>query len=824
MSIYDKLNEEQRIAVEHKEGPLLILAGAGSGKTRVLTHRIAYLMEECGVKPWNILAITFTNKAAKEMRERVDNLIGEGAEDVWVSTFHSTCVRILRRYIDLIGYDRSFTIYDSDDQKTLMREICKYLDIDTKRTKERALLSAISAAKDELISPMQYEKECMGNYGKQVYAKAYNEYQKRLKANNALDFDDLIVKTIDLLTTHPDVLSYYQDRFQYIMVDEYQDTNTAQFKLIELLAARNHNLCVVGDDDQSIYKFRGANIYNILNFEKEYPEAKVIKLEQNYRSTQNILDAANGVIANNTERKDKKLWTANEKGDLIRFTQYETDYEEAAAIVDDIETTMKENGESYNDFAILYRTNAQSRVLEEKLVNRGIPYKLVGGVNFYARREVKDLLAYLKTIDNGMDDIAAKRIINVPKRGIGLTTIDRVTDYAIANEYSFFEALTRAEYIAGVGRALSRISSFVSMIEILRGKLDDPSYTLESLINEIIEATGYVEELQAEGTDEAKSRIENISELVNKVVTFEQEHPGGSLSEFLEDVALVADIDSLDENTEKVVLMTLHSAKGLEFPNVYMCGMEDGIFPGYMTISSEDDSEMEEERRLCYVGITRAMHRLTMSAARQRMVHGETQFNKPSRFVHEIPRFLVEVTADSLKPRYGGGTAYGSDGYGLADRGRGRFDYGSYDSGSRGYGSGGYGSAGTGSTGYGNSGSGSRGYGNAGYGSSTGRSSNVNGMSGYGVGQARKKSAIDLFADNSMIQKGFGAKPTKVTPTKEKIDSLNYGEGDTVKHTRFGAGTVTALKELPGDYEVTVEFEKGGVKKMRASFAKLEKL
>ena len=520
MSIYDTLNPEQKRAVLHNHGPLLILAGAGSGKTRVLTHRIAYLIDKAGVNPWNILAITFTNKAAREMRERVDNIVGYGSENIWVSTFHSTCVRILRRHIDRLGYDTNFTIYDSDDQKTLIREVCKYLDVDTKKFKERALMAAISHAKDEMMSPEQFERENQVDYGKRTIAKVYKEYQSRLKKNNALDFDDLINKTVELLRTNEDVLHYYQNRFKYIMVDEYQDTNTAQFELISTLASTvngegeiEHNLCVVGDDDQSIYKFRGANIYNILNFEKQYPDTKVIKLEQNYRSTKNILAAANEVIACNVERKPKALWTEQEEGDPIYWQVFDTDRDEAESIAVDIASAVKNDGKMYSDFAVLYRTNAQSRILEERLVNLGVPYKIVGGVNFYQRKEIKDLLCYLKTIDNGNDDISVKRIINVPKRGIGLTSIDKVQVHAINKGISFYHALTETEYIPTLGRAVSKISPFVSMIEILKGKLTNPDYSLLDLFDEIIEATGYVDELRISKNFVIKSRLILIQQM-----------------------------------------------------------------------------------------------------------------------------------------------------------------------------------------------------------------------------------------------------------------------------------------------------------------------
>lgn len=793
MSIYDKLNPQQLEAVKHDKGPLLILAGAGSGKTRVLTHRIAYLIEERDVNPWNILALTFTNKAAREMRERVDNIVGYGSENIWVSTFHSTCVRILRRYIDLLGYDKNFTIYDTDDQKTLMRDICKYLNIDTKQIKEKTLMSAISAAKDELITPERYERESQGDHVKSKYAKVYKEYQKRLKQNNALDFDDLIFKTVELFETQPEALEYYQKRFKYIMVDEYQDTNTVQFKLISILASTcnedgviEHNLCVVGDDDQSIYKFRGANIYNILNFEKQFTNTKVIKLEQNYRSTSNILDAANDVIHNNLGRKDKRLWTDNEEGELISFTQCDTEYEEADTIVSDMYNLILNDGHDYNEFAILYRTNAQSRIFEEKLILRNIPYKIIGGINFYQRKEVKDILAYLKTIDNGLDDIAVKRIINIPRRGIGLTTIDRVSDYAIANGISFYQALKHADTIPGIGRGVSKISPFVSLIEVLKSKLSNPSYSLEDLVNEVLEATGYLRELELEDTEESQARIENINELINKIVTYEQSTPEEpSLSGFLEEVALVADIDNLEESTNVVVLMTLHSAKGLEFPYVYLCGMEEGIFPGYMSINSDDPTDIEEERRLCYVGITRAMKRLYLSAARQRMVRGETQFNRPSRFINEIPRYLLNQSS-ATSSRYASSSSYG----GTAAK-------------------------------------------NAYYGSGSNQKGGIytpqNNSDEYSFGSnSASSNKHDIFANNPYIKKGFGGSSSLTNTTFDKVKTapavIDYGVGDTVSHTKFGVGIVTDMVKQGDDYLVCVDFVKSGTKRMKASFAKLLKL
>ena len=741
MSIYDTLNAEQREAVFHTEGPLLILAGAGSGKTRVLTHRIAYLIEEKGINPWNILAITFTNKAAGEMRERVDDIVGFGSESIWVSTFHSTCVRILRRHIDRLGYDNNFTIYDSDDQKTLMKDVCKLLQIDTKTYRERTILSAISSAKDEMVTPEEYELNAYGDFSKKKIAEAYKEYERQLKANNALDFDDLLVKTVQLFQTQPEILEYYQDRFRYSMVDEYQDTNTVQFKLISLLAAKYKNLCVVGDDDQSIYKFRGANIQNILSFEKEFEHTKVIKLEQNYRSTSTILDAANAVIKNNVGRKAKSLWTENGEGEKIQFRQFDTAYDEAEYIVGDIRERVDNGKAAYCDHAVLYRTNAQSRLFEEKMITANIPYKIVGGVNFYARKEIKDLLAYLKTIDNGKDDLAVRRIINVPKRGIGLTTVNRITEAAQQRGISFYEALCSADLVPGLGRSISKLESFAAMIEYFRKEAEHLSIT--ELMEEILTETGYVEELKAEGEEEAEARLQNIDEFLNKIAAYEEscEEELPTLSGFLEEVALVADIDSLDEESDYVVLMTLHSAKGLEFPYVYLAGMEDGIFPSYMTITADDPTEIEEERRLCYVGITRAKKELVMTCARRRMIRGETQYNKMSRFLKEVPPQLLST------------------------------------------------------------------------------------------GKIVEKEELELPKQNSYVQakQSFQAKPFMISKPVQQFgvksgEGLSYGVGDRVRHMKFGEGTVTAITEGGRDYEVSVDFDSAGTKKMFASFAKLQKV
>ena len=743
MSIYDTLNPPQQEAVFHTEGPLLILAGAGSGKTRVLTHRIAHLIADKGVNPFNILAITFTNKAAQEMRERVDKLTGADGMSVWVATFHSTCVRILRRYIDRLGYDNRFTIYDSDDQKTLMKEICRKLNIDTKKYKERSLLAQISHAKDEMITPDEMEMNAGGDFNQKKVAQVYREYQAALKSNNALDFDDLLVKTVELFQNCGDVLESYQEKFRYIMVDEYQDTNTVQFKFVSLLAARYGNLCVVGDDDQSIYKFRGANIGNILGFERVFPDAKVIRLEQNYRSTENILNAANEVIANNAARKEKRLWTENPEGEKLHFRQFMNGFEEAEYVIGDIAKKKREHLADYRECAILYRTNAQSRLFEEKCLKANIPYKIVGGINFYARKEIKDLLCYLKTIDNSADDLAVRRILNVPKRGIGATTVGRVQDYADYMNVSFYDALRVAEEVPSIGRSLNKIEGFVTFIQSLKSKAQ--AYSVTEILEEVIDLTGYVDELKAEDTEESRARIENIDELISKTVSYEEamkaEGREATLSGFLEEIALIADIDTVDPDQDYVLLMTLHSAKGLEFPYVYLAGMEDGMFPSSMCIFSDDPTDMEEERRLCYVGITRAMKELTLTSARQRLVRGETQYNKVSRFVREIPRELVEL-----------GTTI----------------------------------------------------------------------------QEHKPSMQETPSPkNSYMQmrQTFRAKPFEAQTFKvTKAASLDYGVGDTVRHIKFGVGIVRDIVEGGRDYEVTVDFDKVGVKKMFAGFAKLKKI
>ena len=740
MGKYDALNPQQYQAVCHYEGPLLILAGAGSGKTRVLTHRVAWLIEEKNVNPWNIMAITFTNKAAGEMRDRVEAMLGGALGGVWVATFHSTCVRILRRYIDRIGFENNFTIYDSEDQKSVIKEICKRLQIDTKLYRERFFMAEISAAKDEMLSPVDYALKTQGDQRMQKVAEVYKEYQRQLFDNNALDFDDLICRTVELFQSCPEVLEQYQERFRFIMVDEYQDTNTAQFKLVSLLAAKYRNLCVVGDDDQSIYRFRGANIGNILNFEQFFPDAEVIRLEQNYRSTQNILNAANAVISHNKGRKEKTLWTDNGEGEKIRFRQFMNSFEEAEYVAGIISQKVGAGKWKYGDCAILYRTNAQSRMFEEKFLYANVPYKIVGGVNFYSRKEIKDVIAYLKTIANGKDDLAVRRIINVPKRGIGATTISRVQDYATEHGASFYDALRVAETIPGIGKSVAKLQAFVQMIQVLRTKQE--FYKVKSLIEDILEQTGYMKELQAEGTDEALERMANVDELLNKAALYDEKTENPTLDGFLEEVALVADIDNLEEDADHVVMMTLHSAKGLEFPVVFMVGMEDGVFPSYISISSEDESELEEERRLCYVGITRARTNLFLTSAKQRMVRGEIHYNRVSRFVDDIPE---EFMAENERAK---------------------------------------------------------------------------------IPQKEKKDLPETKAHAAYRQMRENFK-TKIMAQQQfevkKADGLSYNVGDRVRHIKFGNGTVTNIAEGGRDYEVTVNFDRVGVKKMFASFAKLVK-
>ena len=825
------LNKEQCDAVRYTEGPLLVLAGAGSGKTRVLTHRIAYLIENCDVQPWNILAITFTNKAAGEMRERVDKIVGQRAREVWVSTFHSMCVRMLRRHIDRIGYTSNFSIYDTDDQKTLMRQVFKELNIDNQKIKDRAVLSAISKAKNEGMSPEDYGKQISGgDFTEKKIAECYTLYEKKLHQNDALDFDDLLLKTVELLDTEPEVLQYYQDRFRYILVDEYQDTNDIQFNLIYKLAGKYRNVCVVGDDDQSIYKFRGANLENILSFEKSFPGAKVIKLEQNYRSTEKILDCANAVIANNKGRKQKRLWTDKKGGADVTFQEFDSANDEAYAVVREVKNTPR----AYHDQAILYRTNAQSRLMEEQCIKMNIPYQIIGGVNFYQRREIKDVLAYMKVIANAADNVAFERIINVPKRGIGDATLEKLRVFAAQNStaehvVTMYEAATKAELIGISGKAGKKLIEFTEMVENWKYKLriagyldqpamDEDSFSIQKLIESIRDDTGYGTEIKAEGTIEAETRFQNIEEIINKAADYQAGAEEPKLSEFLEEVSLVADIDRKDDNTDLLTLMTLHGAKGLEFPKVYLVGMSDGLFPGYR--SMEDHEDLEEERRLCYVGITRAEEELVMTSARSRMVNGNFERMKPSMFINEIPDEMCKKSfinrygedempfADAFGSGHSYSSSYSSGSYGDYRKNkresqkyneRDEYRYGSDSFGSVSHGrvgsSSGFGSSGFGANSYGLSGMGSTGYMNR----------------GSSTGTAKKKS-------------GSGIPKNLVSQGVQKLSSLDYKEGDTVSHIKFGRGKVLSVTDGKKDYEVTVEFEKAGQKKMLASFAKLKKV
>ena len=891
MSIYETLNREQQKACFQTEGPVLILAGAGSGKTRVITHRIAYLIDECEVNPWNILAITFTNKAAGEMRERVDRILGGTAQGVWISTFHSMCVRILRRHIDLMGYEPSFAIYDTDDQKSLMKEVCKTLRINTKDLREREILSNISAAKNELLTPLKYREENDGiSFRKKQIGMAYEEYQRLLRKNNALDFDDLLMLTVELFHSHDEVLEMYQRRFRYIMVDEYQDTNGAQFELVRLLAGAHKNLCVVGDDDQSIYKFRGADIRNILDFEKVYPNAMVVRLEQNYRSTQNILDAANAVIKNNRTRKDKSLWTDHGRGAGIHVRTFSSAMEEASFVAEDIQRRIRaDRSLQYRDFAVLYRTNAQSRLLEERFVLGTIPYNVVGGTNFYERREIKDVLCYLKTIDNGRDDLAVRRIINVPRRGIGATTLGRAAEYAAQENTSLFAVMEKGDQIPGVKKAGLKLRAFSDMILEYRDYA--LTHTLVELARHVLDSSGYIEALRTSGEEDSEDRESNVEELVSKIADYEQrmeeEDTEATLSGFLEDVALVADIDNVEENDNRVLLMTLHSAKGLEFPYVYMTGLEDNVFPSYQSIQDYTGEAIEEERRLAYVGITRAKEELTLTSARTRMLRGEVQYNPISRFVAEIPEELLDDSSSRRRPA---SYSFGDDldefndsddfndleGFndlddnkglrsfnpfsGLEDiapdrTGRGKaLSFGRDPGSDSSYLFGGR----TGSAG--NSGSGkSSGFGkNPGFGRDISELFGKNGSSG--------KNRNSLPAANSSGRSGSsasGAQPAKpnsqghkrlkavyVKPHTDEakkpyiartsaggtgrpgaaqkgtaaVTEPDYNTGDRVRHIRYGDGTVKALEKTPRDYKVTVQFDDCGQKIMYAGFAKLQKL
>ncbi len=747
MDLLEGLNPKQKEAVLHREGPLLLLAGAGSGKTRVLTHRVAYLIEN-GVRPWNILAITFTNKAAKEMRERVNALV-ENGQDIWVSTFHSMCVRMLRRDIEKMGYDRNFSIYDSDDQERLVKECIKELNFDEKTFTPKSVLSSISNLKNELITSKQYEVTAGNDYRESRVAKIYIRYQEKLYSNNALDFDDLIFKTVEMFEKVPEVLEYYQEKFKYIMVDEYQDTNTAQYKLVYLLAEKYKNLCVVGDDDQSIYGWRGANIRNILDFENDFENTTTIKLEQNYRSTQTILNTANAVIKNNRGRKVKELWTENEKGSKVRLVTAPNHFEEGVFIAEEIRNKVRRKEANYNEFAILYRTNAQSRSIEEQLLRSNVPYRLLGGVRFYDRKEIKDIMSYLKIINNEVDDLAIKRVINVPKRGIGETTINKVNQYAYENDMDFFKVLVQADEIGEFGRSAGKLKEFAVLIGALR--YDAQEMSVDELINSVLDRTGYKKELELENTPEAESRIENLKELISKAAEYQKSAEEPSLAGFLEEVALVADIDNYEAGVDSVVLMTLHSAKGLEFPYVFMAGMEEGIFPSYRSTLSGEESAIEEERRLCYVGITRAKKQLYLISAKSRILNGSTQYNLPSRFLKEIPEeYLDDGKKEDALSKI------------IAEQ---------------------------------------------------------KGIEKRSFNTIPKKSAYRPKFDNT---KPYQSLVIDIPAPKSVV--LDVEKGDRVKHKKFGEGIIQEIKPAGADYEVLVDFDKVGSKRLMFALAKLEKI
>ena len=799
MNLERFLNPEQYEAVMHTEGPLLILAGAGSGKTRVITYRIAHMIDS-GISPYNILAITFTNKAAEEMRKRVDDIVGFGADSVWVSTFHSTCARILRRHIDLLGYNTDFTIYDTDDSKKVVNDLLKKHNLNPKEYPPKAILSVISSNKNEMIPPEEFESYAKEDFEKKA-AFLYREYQKVLFDNNALDFDDLLLLTVELFKKNLDVLENYRNRFKYILVDEYQDTNTVQFSFVKMLADKYRNLCVVGDDDQSIYRFRGANIRNILDFEKNYPDAFVIKLEQNYRSTENILNAANAVIANNVGRKDKTLWSSRGDGSKIHFRQFSSSKEEAMFVANDIYTKVRRRDCLRNDIAILYRTNQQSRELEEVMLRENIPYTIVGGTNFYSRKEIKDILAYLKTIANGSDNLNVERIVNVPKRGIGDTSLSKARAYAENNEISLFEALLHADRIPSIGKAAAKMKDFASDIMVFRERIKECEFEdIPELISELLEKIKYSDYIkETEDKETADDRLANIDELFSKAAYFEEKYvednpeaeKGPTLQEFLNDVSLVADIDNADTALDRVLMMTLHSAKGLEFSHVYIVGMEDGLFPGDRTVMSMDSEEMEEERRLAYVGITRAKDDLTLTAASSRMMRGQWVNYPISRFVREIPSNLLDSDTNFSKKRE-------ED---LPPRTSRYSNMGLY---------GGYLKSGSGNSGIGN----------------------IPGGKPYAstkmLDNAKPKASVKVDISKKSMT---GATPSQkaspvinLTKGSELKSNINYKAGDRVSHIKFGEGVVTEIDTSGNNTYVKIDFDQYGQRILDSRFAKLNVL
>ena len=757
------LNDKQYEAVVNTEGPCLVIAGAGSGKTKVLTHKIAYLMGEKKILPWNILAITFTNKAAKEMKERIELLVGDAAKDMWIGTFHSICVRILRKFIDRIGFDSSFIIFDTSDQKTMVKQILKDLQLDDKMFSDRSVMSEISNAKNEMLEPDTYVAKVRGDFRREKIAEVYERYQKRLKENNAIDFDDIINYTIKILMENPDVLEYYSNKFQYVLVDEYQDTNKSQFTLVTMLASKHGNITAVGDNDQGIYSFRGADISNILNFEKDFPGTKIIKLEQNYRCTGNILKAANSVIKNNEVKYKKQLWTENDVGNLPKVYSAKNEYDEGTYIATQIEHLRREEKYNYSDFAILYRMNTQSRAIEEILRREGIPYKIIGGLKFYERKEIKDVISYLRLIQNPSDNISLKRVINEPKRGIGKTSLDNIEKLAEDTGISMYEIIKNADQY-GLNRVFLNSREFVNVIEELRNKKDD--IKISELIKETLNKSGYTKALEEENTIEAENRIENLDEFLTVAIEFEDESAENKLSDFLEGITLSSDIDNMEETDDSVTLMTLHSAKGLEFPVVFLVGMEEGIFPGYKSIS--EPKELEEERRLCYVGITRAKKNLFLTCSKQRTIFGSTSCNPISRFLKEIPEELLDGYDETFGENQENNRFEDS---------KYSWTYGSKDNGN---------------------------------------------IKTYKIDKKEPVSAASnitgfAFRTAESFLNSIGKKASN-----SNVDLSQYKAGVRIFHKKFGEGTISTVEPEGEDLKVDINFDKVGHKRLMAKYANLE--
>ena len=756
-NLIEGLNDKQKEAVLATEGPCLVIAGAGSGKTKVLTHKIAYLISEKNVKPYNILAITFTNKAASEMKQRVEKIVGDVAQEMWMGTFHSICVRILRRFIDRIGFDTSFLIFDTSDQKTVVKECLKALNIDDKTFSDRSVLSEISNAKNEMLTPKAYQAKYSGEFRKEKIGQVYELYQKRLRENNAIDFDDIINYTIDILSENPDVLQYYTEKFKYVLVDEYQDTNKAQFTLVTILASRYGNITVVGDNDQGIYSFRGADISNILNFEKDFPGTKIIKLEQNYRCTGNILKAANAVIKHNENKYEKKLWTENEEGSLPCLYQAEDEYDEANYVVKQIEHLKTEEYLKPKDFVILYRMNAQSRAIEDILRRENIPYKIVGGLKFYERKEIKDTIAYLRLIHNTSDNLSLKRIINEPKRGIGKTSLDKIQEISDRTGTSMYEIIKHAEEF-DLNRVKVNAEEFINLIEDLRLKKQELS--ISELLKEVLNKSGYTRALELENTVEAETRMQNLEEFLTVAIEFEEESADNTLPEFLESITLSSDVDEMQDEDNTVTLMTLHSAKGLEFPVVFLVGMEEGIFPGYKSIG--EPKELEEERRLFYVGITRAKQFLHLTCAKHRTIFGSTSYNAVSRFIKEIPDNLLDGVVNNDQEEKFNDMSY-------------NWEYGKTSAGK---------------------------------------------VTTYKFDEAKneiKQKSTYQFRTAESFLSSLSQKQAN-----SGVDITKYKEGMRIYHKKFGEGIIQKIEAEGDDYKLDIQFDKSGHKRLMAKFANLE--